>query len=111
MTKKIPLFIVLCLILFILLSAAITLAIRIGESSLRCSGGIVAVGDLERYVAGKCGEPLRITRPSRYGYREDGFRVWVYLFDNQYVYYLSFINERLQRIQSERCWQDNPDCQ
>ncbi|MDJ0828977.1 MAG: DUF2845 domain-containing protein [Desulfobacterales bacterium] len=94
----------------ILLTAAITLASRVDESTLRCSGGIVAVGDLQRHVEAKCGQPLRISRPSRNVYR-DVFHVWVYQFDTQYIYYLNFNNERLQRIQSERCWQDNPDCQ
>ncbi|MDJ0828967.1 MAG: DUF2845 domain-containing protein [Desulfobacterales bacterium] len=108
--KKTQALVALSIFLTIFLAATVVLAIRVDESALRCDGGVVAVGDLERYVIQKCGQPLRISRPSRNVYR-DGYRVWIYRFNNQYVYYLNFINERLQRIQSERCWQDNPDCE
>ena len=32
------------------------------QSSYRCSGGIVSVGDLDRDVREKCGDPLEIAR-------------------------------------------------
>jgi hypothetical protein len=76
-------------------------------SSIRCSGRLVSQGDLTRDVYKKCGEPIRETRIS-----DEPYRVWIYRFgQSNYVYYLAFIHERLQRIYSARCTEDNPDCE
>ncbi len=42
------------------------------QSSYRCSGGVVAVGDLDRDVREKCGDPLEIGRKQDYG------PIWIY---------------------------------
>jgi hypothetical protein len=79
---------------------------RIDVSSFRCDGGVITNGDLIRDVKRKCGEPLRETCPDC-----DPYRVLVYQFkQSPYIYYLSFMFERLQRIQSVRCDGENPDC-
>ena len=75
-------------------------------SSLRCSSGLVSLGDLSRDVYDSCGEPYRETR-----ILDEPYRVWVYrLGQSDYVYYMAFLHEKLQRIYRVRCWQDNPDC-
>ena len=75
-------------------------------SSLRCSSGLVSVGDLSRDVFDSCGEPYRETR-----ILDEPYRVWVYLTgQSDYVYYMAFLHEKLHRIYRVRCWQDNPDC-
>ncbi len=75
------------------------------QSSLRCSDGVVAIGDLDRDVREKCGSPLRI------GSRQDFGPVWIYYEEqSNYMYYLPFLNGRLQRIVSSPCSPDDPDC-
>ena len=75
------------------------------QSSLRCSGGIVAVGDLDREVREKCGDPLEIGR------RQDFGPIWIYYEDQaNFMYYLPFLNGKLQRIVGSSCNPDNPDC-
>lgn len=76
-------------------------------SSFRCSSRLVYRGDLSRDVLNKCGEPIRKTR-----ILDEPYRVWIYRFgQSNYVYYLAFLHEKLQRIYSVRCWEDNPDCE
>ena len=75
-------------------------------ASIRCSGRLVSLNALTRDVYDICGEPDRETR-----LLDEPYRVWVYqLGRSDYVYYLAFIHEKLQRIYRVRCWQDNPDC-
>ncbi len=50
------------LIIFVDTSHAIDFRSLADQSSYRCSGGIVAVGDLDRDVREKCGDPLEIGR-------------------------------------------------
>jgi hypothetical protein len=75
------------------------------QSSYRCSGGVVAVGDLDRHVREKCGDPLEI------GTRQDFGPIWIY-YNNQanFMYYLAFANGKLQRIVGAPCNPDNADC-
>ena len=74
-------------------------------SSLRCSSGLVSLGDLSRDVFDSCGEPYRETRVL-----DEPYRVWVYqLGQSDYVYYMAFLHERVQRIYRVRCWRENPD--
>ena len=75
------------------------------QSSYRCSGGVVAVGDLDRDVREKCGDPLEIGRKQDYG------PIWIYYEDQaNFMYYLAFLNGKLQRIVSAPCSPDDPAC-
>jgi hypothetical protein len=75
------------------------------QSSYRCSGGVVAIGDLDRSVREKCGDPLEIGR------RQDSGPIWIYhTAQGNFMYYLVFLNGRLQRIVSAPCSVDDPDC-
>lgn len=75
------------------------------QSSYRCSGGVVAIGDLDRSVREKCGDPLEIVR------RQDVGPIWIYhTAQGNFMYYLAFTNGRLQRIVGAPCSPDDPDC-
>ena len=75
------------------------------QSSYRCSGGVVAVGDLDRDVRQKCGDPFEI------GSIQDFGPVWIYYVDQaNFMYYLAFLNGKLQRIVSAPCSPDEADC-
>ena len=75
------------------------------QSSYRCSGGVVAVGDLDRDVRRKCGDPLEIGRKQDYG------PIWIYYEDQaNFMYYLAFLNGKLQRIVGAPCSPDDPEC-
>ena len=75
-------------------------------NSIRCSGKLVFKGDFFRNVLEQCNEPLRETRVVG-----EPYRVLVYRFgQSNYVYYLAFFHEKLQRIYRVRCRGDNPDC-
>ena len=61
-------------------------------SELRCSGGIISTGDSKMEVETKCGSPTD---------RAEGGEVWIYnLGSTRFVYYLTFADGRLERIQS-----------
>lgn len=84
-----------------------TLPEGIDLSSLRCSGHIVYIGDLSRDVLEKCGEPIKITR-----FTDQPGRVWVYQLDQvDHVFYLAFIDGKLERIFDVSCLVDNTDCE
>ena len=75
------------------------------QSSYRCTGGLVAVGDLDRDVRKKCGDPLEI------GKRQDVGPIWIYYQgEGNFMYYLAFLNGKLQRIVGTPCSPDNPEC-
>ena len=75
------------------------------QSSYRCTGGVVAVGDLDRDVREKCGDPLEI------GNRQDFGPIWIYYEDQaNFMYYLPFLNGKLQRIVGVPCSPDDADC-
>jgi len=74
------------------------------SSQIRCSGGIVSIGDDAYVVQEKCGEPFRT-------FLKDGNKIWVYNFgQGRSVYYFQIFRESLRRIQSQRCDIDNRDC-
>ena len=75
------------------------------QGTLRCSGGIVATGDLDRTVLQKCGEPVEVQ------HKQDVGPVWIYR-DGQskWMYYLTFLNGNLQRIVSAPCDSNDYDC-
>lgn len=75
------------------------------QSSYRCSGGVVAIGDSDRDVQDKCGDPLEI------GARQDSGPVWIYHHQQaNFMYYLVFANGKLQRIVGSSCSVDDPAC-
>ena len=75
------------------------------QSSYRCSGGVVAIGDLDRSVREKCGDPLEIGR------RQDFGPIWIYYEDQaNFMYYLAFLNGNLQRIVGAPCSPDDANC-
>ena len=75
------------------------------QSSYACAGGIVAVGDLDRDVRETCGDPFQI------GSRQDYGPIWIYYEDQaRFMYYLAFVNGKLQRIVSAPCTPDDPAC-
>ena len=75
------------------------------QSSYRCSGTVVAIGDSHRDVRKKCGEPLEIARIQDYG------PIWIYYHQQAtFMYYLAFLNGKLQRIVGAPCSPDDPGC-
>ena len=77
-----------------------------GSTNLRCSGGIVSIGDYSIRVYEKCDEPMRETKIS-----DQPHTIWIYRFgQSKYVHYLAFLHDRLQRIHTVRCTQDVRDC-
>jgi hypothetical protein len=86
-------------------SHAIDLGGLADQSTYRCTGGVVALGDSDRSVRDKCGDPLQVGR------RQDFGPIWIYYQDQgSFMYYLAFVNGRLQRIVSAPCTPDDPDC-
>ena len=75
------------------------------QGTLRCSGGIVATGDSDRAVLQKCGEPLDVQ------HKQDVGPVWIYhIGQSKFMYYLAFLNRRLQRIDSAPCNSNDYNC-
>jgi len=75
------------------------------QSSYRCSGGVVSFGDSQRDVREKCGDPFKIARLQDYG------PIWIYYQEQAtFMYYLAFLNGKLQRIVGAPCSADDPDC-
>ena len=94
-----------CLILFADFSLSVDFNSLADQSSYRCSGGVVAVGDIDRDVRKKCGDPLEI------GKRQDSGPIWIYYEDQaNFMYYLPFLNGKLQRIVGAPCSPDDPEC-
>ncbi len=93
------------LVVFVGMSHSIDYRTLADQSSYRCSGGVVAVGDLDRDVRNKCGDPLEIARIQDYG------PIWIfYRNEGNFMYYLAFLNGKLQRIVGIPCNPDDPDC-
>lgn len=93
------------LIILVDLSHSIEFNSLADQSSYRCSGGVVAVGDLDRDVRKKCGDPLEIGRKQDFG------PIWIYYEDQaNFMYYLPFLNGKLQRIVGAPCSPDDADC-
>ncbi len=75
------------------------------QSTLRCSGGVVATGDSDRSVLEKCGEPLEVQSKQDYG------PIWIYnIGQSRFMYYLAFQFGKLQRIVSAPCSVDDYEC-
>ena len=75
------------------------------QSTLRCSGGVVATGDSDRSVLQKCGEPLAVESKQDYG------PIWIYnIGQGRFMYYLAFQFGKLQRIVSAPCSVNDYEC-
>ena len=93
------------LIIFVGKSYAVDFNSLADQSSYRCAGGVVSVGDSDRDVRGKCGDPLEIGRKQDYG------PIWIYYEDQaNFMYYLEVLNGKLQRIVGAACNPDDPEC-
>ena len=93
------------LIIYVDKSHSIDFRTLADQSSYRCSGGIVSVGDLDRDVREKCGDPLKIGRIQDIG------PIWIYYEDQaNFMHYLAFLNGKLQRIVGVPCSPDEADC-
>ena len=76
------------------------------RSSYRCPNGLVSRGDLARDVLDKCGEPLRRARMQL-----EPYDIWIYRFGTgDFIVYMAMTHEKVQRIYSARCWEENPHC-
>jgi len=105
MKGKLTLFMVL-IILSVFIVAMDYPASGTGSTNLRCSGGIVSIGNYSIRVFEKCGEPMRETKISNKPHT-----IWIYRFgQSKFVHYLAFLHDRLQRIHSVRCKEDIRDC-
>ena len=75
------------------------------QGTLRCAGGIVAIGASDREVLDKCGDPLDAQR------LQDVGPVWIYsMGQSKFMYYLAFMHGKLQRIASAPCRSNDYDC-
>lgn len=101
-----PGILMLLLIFTISEAAAIEPSFTNEQSSLRCSGGIVSVGDMDRAVRDRCGPPLAVTRRDT-----DSYNIWIYQPGaSKFMYYLGFLHGKLQRIVSAPCTVNDPEC-
>ena len=107
-TTKTKIFTLLSIVFFILGAENITrrLPDGIDLSSLMCGGNAISIGDLSQDVLEKCGEPIKKTR-----FTDQPGRVWVYQLDQvDHVFYLAFIDGKLERIIDVSCLENNTDC-
>jgi Protein of unknown function (DUF2845) len=75
------------------------------QSTWECPGGIVAIGDSDRAVRNKCGEPIEVAQV------QDSGPIWIYQPGQaKFMYYLEFQNGKLQRIASAPCKNNDPEC-
>jgi hypothetical protein len=75
------------------------------QATLRCSGGIIAIGVTDREVLDKCGEPFDVQRVQDMG------PVWIYTAgQSKFMYYLAFLHGKLQRIASAPCNTSDYEC-
>jgi len=75
------------------------------QGTLRCAGGIVALGATDREVLDKCGDPLDVQR------LQDVGPVWIYsMGQSKFMYYLAFLHGKLQRIASAPCNTTDYEC-
>ena len=75
------------------------------QSTVRCRGGVVALGDSDRAVLQKCGQPLEVQSKQDYG------PIWIYhLGQSKFMHYLAFQFGKLQRIVSAPCKVNDYEC-
>ena len=75
-------------------------------NSYRCGGKLVSIGDHVRDVVEICGEPIREDKLD-----VKPHRIFIYQFDQSYVYYFAFLSDRLTRIYAVSCQQGDPNCE
>ena len=82
---------------FIFISATLSPAMDLdSEPFMNCDGNIVEPGDSAESVIEKCGQPQRVLRPD-----PQEPVIWVYNFGStEFEYYVSIVNDQVQRIQS-----------
>ena len=87
-------------------TAAIEIDFSNDHSSIRCTDGIVHVGDKEQGVMDKCGTPVAITAGD-----SDSYNIWLYQVGaSKFMYYLGFLDGKLERIVSRPCINNDPNC-
>jgi hypothetical protein len=80
---------------FILITTVIASQTLDDVPSFRCEGQTISVGDRQYSVREACGIPQKISSAGE-GTTEE----WIYNFGpTRFIYYLNFVNGRLQRIQ------------
>jgi hypothetical protein len=113
----------LCLLVFVALLVHLWLHtdVTAGETTLRCGGGLVSIGDTTAEVFEKCGEPTNESKWEEghntyisqiYDYEKERYQLpelikgpilmelWTYDFgSNKFIRYLHFANGRLIRIE------------
>jgi hypothetical protein len=100
----------LTIVLAVLLAAsqnsyAVNIRNMADQGTLRCSGGIIAIGVTDREVLDKCGEPFDVQRVQDVG------PVWIYTAgQSKFLYYLAFLHGKLQRIASAPCNTTDYEC-
>ena len=86
-------------------SSAVDIYNMADQATLRCSGGIIALGVSDREVLDKCGEPFDVQRVQDVG------PVWIYTAgQSKFMYYLAFLHGKLQRIASAPCNTSDYEC-
>ena len=103
--RLLPVGCILILIIFTAPSYGFDLDSMADQSTWRCPGGVVAIGDLDRDVRNKCGNPIEVARVQDFG------PIWIYQPGQaRFMYYLAFQNGKLQRIASAPCRNNDPEC-
>jgi len=87
-------------------TAAIEIDFSNDHSSIRCTDGIVKVGDPPQQVLDRCGDPVAIAPGN-----SDSYNIWVYhVGASKFMYYLGFLNNQLEKIVSRPCINNDPNC-
>ena len=87
-------------------AAAIEIDFSNDHFSIRCTDGIVQVGDPQQQVLDKCGNPVAIAPGD-----SDAYHIWVYQVGaSKFMYYLGFLNNQLEKIVSRPCINNDPNC-
>ena len=95
----------LILLIFTAPSYGLDISSMTDQSTWRCAGGVVALGDLDRDVRDKCGNPIEVARVQDFG------PIWIYQpGQSKFMYYLAFQNGKLQRIASAPCRNNDAEC-
>ena len=87
-------------------AVAIQIDFKNNHSSIRCADGIVEVGDQQQQVLDKCGDPVAIAPGD-----SDSYNIWIYQIGaSKFMYYLRFLDGQLEKIVSEPCINNDPNC-
>jgi hypothetical protein len=96
---------ILVLLIFVAPSYGLDLDSMADQSTWRCAGGVVAIGDLDRDVRNKCENPIEVARVQDIG------PLWIYQPGQaKFMYYLAFQNGKRQRIASAPCRNNDSEC-